>query len=168
MGRPKKNAAGQDLTLRDGNQPAEDVDMRLHEKNGVIHAKETDLPFELEGYASMPIPLEDNLSFLVCANTDIEMRRGRMSLPTGIVLKDGYRGLIMPTADNAAHGLLAEKGCRLSHSDVISTRAEKNIRLVLNIADDTSIHEQTNFGSRSRNLVISQGTPLAELILFKL
>ena len=44
----------------------------------------------------------------------------------------------------------------------------KEIRLVLSINDETMIHEQTSFGSHSRNLFIPKRTPLAEIMIFKL
>ena len=55
-------------------------------------------------------------------------------------------------------------------SDVISTQVgeKEEVRLVLSINDETMIQEQTNFGSRSRNLIIPKGTPLAILVIFKL
>lgn len=172
MGRPKKNVAEQALGQQSNNALAETKDAQQREENkagceAATQAQEKELPFELESYALMPVLSVDNSSFLICANTDIEVRPGRMLLLTGIILKDGFNGLIMPTADNAAHGLPVETGYRLLHSDVLATKADRKVKLVLRIADDTMTHEQTSFGSRSRNMVIPQGTPLAELMIFK-
>ena len=88
----------------------------------------------------------------------------------GITLRDGYSGLIIPITDNAIYGLPTESDYRLQHSDVISTQVgkEEEVMLVLSINDETMIQEQTNFGSRSRNLIIPKGTPLAVLMILKM
>jgi len=177
MARPKKNGVEQPLDLKDDKLPLEAENAQQSKGNEVQQQEneqqpeakeEFEVPFELESYAMHPIMSEDGSSFLILAPNDIEARQGRMYLKTGIVIKDGYRGLIVPTNDNAAYGLRTESDYRLQHSDVISMQAAKNMKLVLNINDDTMIQEQTNFGSRSRNLIIPKGTPLAELMIFKL
>ena len=88
----------------------------------------------------------------------------------GITLREGYRGLIVPIQANALYGIPTESDYRLQHSDVISTQVgeEEEVRLVLSINDETMIQEQTNFGSRSRNIIIPKGTPLAVLMILKM
>lgn len=173
MARPKKNEVEQPLNLEGDKLPIEGENAQEGAKNEAQQKtkeqeEEVDIPFELESHGMMPVKSADGSSFLILAPNDIEARQGRMYLNTGIVIKDGYRGLIVPTSDNAVHGLPTETDYRLQHSDVISMQAGKKLKLVLNINDDTMIQEQTNFGTRSRNLVIPKGTPLAELMIFKL
>lgn len=179
MARPKKNGVEQPLDLKDDKLPLEAENAQQSKGNEVQQQEneqqpeakeEFEVPFELESYAMHPIMSEDGSSFLILAPNDIEARQGRIFLKTGVIVKEGYRGLIVPTSDNAANGLPTETDYRLQHSDVISMQAASNreVKLVLNINDDTMIQEQTNFGSRSRNLVIPKGTPLAELMIFKL
>lgn len=168
MTRPKKNTAEDGNSIL-GNKLTVACDIARAEENAQqTQNREGDrLPFKLETYASMPLPSKDGSSFLICAHADIEAKRGRMMLPTGIVLNDGFFGIVVPTIDNAAHGLRTES-CRLTNSDVISTRAFGLVKLVINIGDDTKVQELTSFGSRYRDLVIPKGTPLAELIVFKI
>ena len=131
--------------------------------------EEDELPFEVED--GVPSPFDnDSVSFIIYAPTDIEARKGRIEVVTGITLIEGYRGLVVPITYNALHGLPTESDYRLQHSDVISTQVgeQEEIKLVLSINDETMIQEQTNFGSRSRNLIIPKGTPLAVLMIFKL
>jgi hypothetical protein len=178
MARPKKNGAEQPLNL-DGNnmsmenenasQSQENAAQQQSEKQVEEHEKENEFPFEVEGLNYEP-EINTNGSFVICAPYNIEARKGRIEVVTYFTLKEGYRGLIVPITDNAIYGLPTESDYRLQHSDVISTQVgeEEEVRLVLSINDETMIQEQTNFGSRSRNLIIPKGTPLAVLMIFKL
>lgn len=178
MARPKKNGAEQPLNL-DGNnmsmenenasQSQENAAQQQSEKQVEEHEKENEFPFEVEGLNYEP-EINTNGSFVICAPYNIEARKGRIEVVTYFTLKEGYRGLIVPITDNAIYGLPTESDYRLQHSDVISTQVgeKKKVKLVLSINDETMIQEQTNFGSRSRNLIIPKGTPLAVLMIFKL
>lgn len=169
MSRPKKNETEQPLILDGDKLPvgeekaAENANNEAETENN----KEV-LPIEVSDGAIQPLPSADRMSFVILASNDIDTRQGRIDLQTGIVIKDGYRGLVLPTYDNAAHGLCTETDYRLQHSDVIPMHVEKHVRVILNIADETLVQEQTAFGSHARNLRIPKGTPLAELVLFKL
>lgn len=177
MARPKKNGAEQPLNLDGNNMPMENENAQQSQENTAQqqseeqveeNEKENGLPFEIED--GVPSPIDNNGSFIIYAPNDIETRKGRMEVVTGITLKEGYRGLIVPITFNALHGLPTESDYRLQHSDVISTHVgeKEMVRLVLSINDETMIQEQTNFGSRSRNLIITKGAPLAILMIFKL
>lgn len=177
MARPKKNGAEQPLNLDGNNMPMENENAQQSQENTAQqqseeqveeNEKENGLPFEIED--GVPSPIDNNGSFIIYAPNDIETRKGRMEVVTGITLKEGYRGLIVPITFNALHGLPTESDYRLQHSDVISTHVgeKEMVRLVLSINDETMIQEQTNFGSRSRNLIIPKGAPLAILMIFKL
>lgn len=177
MARPKKNGAEQPLNLDGNNMPMENENAQQSQENTAQqqseeqveeNEKEYELPFEIED--GVPFPIDDNGSFIIYAPTDIETRKGRIPVKMGITLKEGYRGLIVPIEANALYGIPMESDYRLQYSDVISTQVgeEKEVMLVLSINDETMIQEQTNFGSRSRNLIIPKGTPLAILMIFKL
>ena len=177
MARPKKNGVEQPLNLDGNNMPMDNENAQQSQENAAQqqseeqveeNEKENELPFEIED--GVPSPIDNNGSFIIYAPTDIETRKGRIPVKMGITLREGYRGLIVPITDNAIYGLPTESDYRLQHSDVISTQVgeEEEVRLVLSINDETMIQEQTNFGSRSRNLIIPKGTPLAILIIFKL
>lgn len=178
MARPKKNSVEQPLNLNGNNMPMENENAPQSQENAAQQQseeqvekfeEEDELPFEVEGLQSDP-EVNTNGSFTICASQDIEARKGRMVIVTGITLKEGYRGLVIPITDNALFGLPTESDYRLQHSDVISTQVgeEEEVKLVLSINDETMIQEQTNFGSRSRNLIIPKGAPLAILMIFKL
>ena len=178
MARPKKNGVEQPLNLDGNNMPMENENAQQSQENAAQqqseeqveeNEKENELPFEIEDGVYSPIDNDSN-SFIIYAPNDIETRKGRMEVLTGITLKEGYRGLIIPITANAIYGLPTESDYRLQHSDVISTQVgeEEEVMLVLSINDETMIQEQTNFGSRSRNLIIPKGTPLAILVIFKL
>lgn len=178
MARPKKNSAEQPLNLDGNNMPMENENALQSQENTAQQQseeqveefeEEDELPFEVEGLQPDP-EVNTNSSFTICTPEDIEARKGRIEVVTGITLKEGYRGLIVPITFNALHGLPTESDYRLQHSDVISTQVgeKEMVRLVLSINDETMIQEQTNFGSRSRNLIIPKGTPLAVLMIFKL
>lgn len=177
MARPKKNGAEQPLNLDGNNMPMENENAQQSQENTAQqqseeqveeNEEEYELPFETED--GVPFPIDDNGSFIIYAPTDIETRKGRIPVKMGITLKEGYRGLIVPIKANALYGIPTESDYRLQHSDVISTQVgeEEEVMLVLSINDETMIQEQTNFGSRSRNLIIPKGTPLAVLMVFKL
>lgn len=177
MARPKKNGVEQPLNLDGNNMPMENENAQQSQENAAQqqneeqveeNEKENELPFEIED--GVPSPIDNNGSFIIYAPNDIETRKGRMEVVTGITLKEGYRGLIVPITFNALHGLPTESDYRLQHSDVISTHVgeKEMVRLVLSINDETMIQEQTNFGSRSRHLIIPKGSPLAILVIFKL
>lgn len=178
MGRPKKNGVEQPLNMGGDNMPMENENVQQSQENAakqqneeqIEELKEEDkIPFDIGD--DIPSPVENsNGSFIIYAPTDIESRKGRICVLTGVILKKGYRGLIVPITFNALHGLPTELYYRLQHSDVISTQVEEEaeVKLVLSINDETMIQEQTNFGSRSRNLIIPKGTPLAVLMIFKL
>lgn len=177
MARPKKNGVEQPLNLDGNNMPVENENAQQSQENAAQqqneeqveeNEKENELPFEIED--GVPSPIDNNGSFIIYAPNDIETRKGRMEVVTGITLKEGYRGLIVPIIFNALHGLPTESDYRLQHSDVISTHVgeKEMVRLVLSINDETMIQEQTNFGSRSRYLIIPKGSPLAVLLIFKL
>ena len=177
MARPKKNGVEQPLNLDGNNMPMENENAQQSQENAAQqqseeqveeNEKENELPFEIED--GVPSPIDNNGSFIIYAPTDIETRKGRIPVKMGITLIEGYSGLIIPITDNAIYGLPTESDYRLQHSDVISTQVgeEEEVRLVLSINDETMIQEQTNFGSRSRNLIIPKGTPLAILVIFKL
>ena len=178
MARPKKNGVEQPLNLDGNNMPMENENAQQSQENAYQqqseeqveeHEEENEFPFEVEGLNYEP-EINTNGSFVICAPYNIEARKGRIEVVTYFTLKEGYRGLIIPITDNAIYGLPTESDYRLQHSDVISTQVgeEEEVRLVLSINDETMIQEQTNFGSRSRNLIIPKGTPLAILMIFKL
>lgn len=177
MARPKKNGVEQPLNLDGNNMPMENENAQQSQENAAQqqseeqveeNEKENELPIEIED--GVPSPIDNNGSFIIYAPTDIESRKGRIPVNMGITLREGYRGLIVPITANAIYGLPTESYYRLQHSDVISTQVgeEEEVRVVLSINDETMIQEQTNFGSRSRNLIIPKGTPLAILVIFKL
>lgn len=177
MARPKKNGVEQPLNLDGNNMPMENENAQQSQENAAKqqseeqveeNEKENKLPFEIKD--GVPSPIDNNGSFIIYAPTDIETRKGRIPVKMGITLREGYSGLIVPIIDNAIYGLPTESDYRLQHSDVISTQIgeEEEVMLVLSINDETMIQEQTNFGSRSRNLIIPKGTPLAILVIFKL
>ncbi len=169
MPRPKKNASGQPLNNEDNKLLTESENAQQNASK-MAETKEEQMmsPIEVEEWAAQPIASADMMSFLIVAPNDIEVKQGRMYIATGIIIKDGYKGLIFPTPHNAINGLQAETDYHLTRSDIISMQAQKKVKLALNIEDDTVIQEHTNFGSRSRNIIIPKGTPLAELVLFKL
>lgn len=178
MARPKKNGVEQPLNLDGNNMPMENKNAQQSQENAAQQQseeqveefeEEDELPFDVEGLQPDP-EVNTNGSFIICTPKDIEARKGRIEVVTGITLKEGYRGLIVPITFNALHGLPTELDYRLQHSDVISTQVgeKEMVRLVLSINDETMIQEQTNFGSRSRNLIIPKGAPLAILMIFKL
>ena len=178
MARPKKNGVEQPLNLDGNNMPMENENAQQSQENAAQkqseeqveeNEKENELPFEIEDGVSSPIDNDSN-SFVIYAPNDIETRKGRIPVKMGITLRDGYSGLIVPITANAIYGLPTESDYRLQHSDVISTRVgeEEEVMLLLSINDETMIQEKTNFGSRSRNLIIPKGTPLAILVIFKL
>ena len=177
MARPKKNGVEQPLNLDGNNMPMENENAQQSQENAAQqqseeqveeNEEECELPFEIED--GVPSPINNNGSFIIYAPTDIETRKGRIPVKMGITLREGYRGLIVPIQANALYGIPTESDYCLQHSDVISTQVgeEEEVRLVLSINDETMIQEQTNFGSRSRNLIIPKGTPLAILVIFKL
>lgn len=177
MARPKKNGTEQPLNLDGNNMPMENKNAQQSQENAAQqqsekqveeNEKENELPFEIKN--GVPSPIDNNGSFIIYAPTDIESRKGRIPVKMGITLREGYRGLIVPIKANALYGIRTESDYRLQHSDVISTQVgeEEEVRLVLSINDETMIQEQTNFGSRSRNLIVPKGTPLAVLMIFKL
>ena len=177
MARPKKNGAEQPLNLDGNNMPMENENAQQSQENTALqqseeqveeNEEEYELPFEIED--GVPSPINDNGSFIIYAPTDIETRKGRIPVKMGITLREGYRGLIVPIEANALYGIPTESDYRLQYSDVISTQVgeKKKVMLVLSINDETMIQEQTNFGSRSRNLIIPKGAPLAILMIFKL
>lgn len=181
MARPKKNGTEQPLNLNGNNMPMENENAQQSQENAAQqqsekqveeqveeNEKENELPFEIMD--GVPSPIDNNGSFIIYAPTDIESRKGRIPVNMGITLREGYRGLIVPITANAIYGLPTESYYRLQHSDVISTQVgeEEDVRLVLSINDETMIQEQTNFGSRTRNLIIPKGVPLAILIVYKL
>lgn len=177
MARPKKNGVEQHLILDGNNMPMENENAQQSQENTAQqqseeqveeNEEEYELPFEIED--GVPSPIDDNGSFIIYAPTDIETRKGRIPVRMGITLREGYRGLIVPIEANALYGIPTESDYRLQHSDVISTHVgeKEMVRLVLSINDETMIQEQTNFGSRSRYLIIPKGSPLAVLLIFKL
>jgi len=178
MARPKKNGVEQPLNLDGNNMPMENKNAQQSKENTAQQQSEEQVE-EFEEEDELPFKVEDGVpslfdndsgSFIIYAPTDIEARKGRIEVVTGITLIEGYRGLVVPITYNALHGLPTESDYRLQHSDVISTQVgeKEEIKLVLSINDETMIQEQTNFGSRSRNLIIPKGTPLAVLMIFKL
>lgn len=178
MARPKKNGVEQPLNLDGNNMPMENENAQQSQENAAQqqseeqveeHEEENEFPFEVEGLNYEP-EINTNGSFVICAPYNIEAHKGRIEVVTYFTLKEGYRGLIVPITDNAIYGLPTESDYRLQHSDVISTQVgeKEKVKFVLSINDETMIQEQTNFGSRSRNLIIPKGTPLAILVIFKL
>lgn len=177
MARSKKNGAEQPLNLDGNNMPIENENAQQSQENTAQqqseeqveeNEEEYELPFKIED--GVPSPIDDNGSFIIYAPTDIQTRKGRIPVRMGITLREGYRGLIVPIRANALYGIPTELDYRLQHSDVISTQVgeEEEVMLVLSIDDETMVQEQTNFGSRSRNLIIPKGAPLAILMIFKL
>ena len=178
MARPKKNGVEQPLNLDGDNMPMENENAQQSQENTAQqqseeqveeHEEKDELPFEIENGVPLPYCIKEG-SFTIHAPNDIEARKGRIPVRMGITLREGYRGLVIPIKANALCGLPTESDYRLQHSDVISTHVEEKgeVMLVLSINDETMIQEQTNFGSRSRNLIIPKGTPLAVLMIFKL
>lgn len=178
MARPKKNAVEQPLNLDGNNMPVENENAQQSQENAaqqqseeqVEEFKEEDgYPFDVKDGVPLPFGINEG-SFTIYAPNDIEARKGRIPVKMGITLRKGYRGLIVPIKANALCGLPTESDYRLQHSDVISIHVEEEgqVMLLLSINDETRIQEQTNFGSRSRNLIIPKGAPLAILMIFKL
>ncbi len=122
---------------------------------------------EVADWAAQPSISADMSTLGIVAPSDIEVRKGRMYIDTGITVKDGYSGLIFPTPLNAAYGIETSVGYRMMHSDVIPTKVYGKVKLVLNIEDETSVRVCTASSTRFCNLVIPKGAPLAELVLFK-
>lgn len=178
MARPKKNGVEQPLNLDGNNMPVENKNAQQSQENAaqqqseeqVKEFKEEDgYPFDVKDGVPLPFGINEG-SFTIYAPNDIEARKGRIPVKMGITLRKGYRGLIVPIKANALCGLPTESDYRLQHSDVISIHVEEEgqVMLLLSINDETRIQEQTNFGSRSRNLIIPKGAPLAILMIFKL
>lgn len=178
MARPKKNGVEQPLNLDGNKMPMENENAQQSQENAaqqqgeeqVEEFKEEDgRSFDVKDGVPRPFGINEG-SFTIYAPNDIEARKGRIPVRMGITLREGYRGLIVPIKANAICGLPTESDYRLQHSDVISTHVEEKgeVMLVLSINDETMIQEQTNFGSRSRNLIIPKGAPLAILMIFKL
>lgn len=178
MARPKKNGVEQPLNLDGNNMPMENKNAQQCQENAAQQQSEEQVeefeeedgyPFDVKDGVPFPFGINEG-SFTIYAPNDIEARKGRIPVRMGITLREGYRGLIVPIKANALYGLPTESDYRLQHSDVISTHVEEKgeVMLVLSINDETMIQEQTNFGSRSRNLIILKGTPLAVLMIFKL
>lgn len=178
MARPKKNGVEQPLKLDGNNMPMENENAQQSQKNEAQQQSEEQVekfeeedgyPFDVKDGVPLPFGINEG-SFTIYAPNDIEARKGRIPVRMGITLREGYRGLIVPIKANALCGLPTESDYRLQHSDVISTHVEEKgeVMLVLSINDETMIQEQTNFGSRSRNLIITKGAPLAVLMVFKL
>lgn len=174
----KKNGVEQPLNLDDNNMPVENKNAQQSQENAaqqqseeqVKEFKEEDgYPFDVKDGVPLPFGINEG-SFTIYAPNDIEARKGRIPVKMGITLRKGYRGLIVPIKANALCGLPTESDYRLQHSDVISIHVEEEgqVMLLLSINDETRIQEQTNFGSRSRNLIIPKGAPLAILMIFKL
>ena len=178
MARPKKNGAEQPLNLDGNNMPMENENAQQSQENTaqqqsdeqVEELEEEDgYPFDVKDGVPLPFCINEG-SFTIYAPNNIEARKGRIPVRMCITLREGYRGLIVPIKANALYGIPTESDYRLQHSDVISTHVEEKgeVMLVLSINDETMIQEQTNFGSRSRNLIIPKGAPLAILMIFKL
>lgn len=178
MARPKKNGAEQPLNLDGNNMPMENENAQQSQENTaqqqseeqVVELEEEDgYPFDVKDGVPLPFGINEG-SFAIYAPNNIEARKGRIPVRMRITLREGYRGLIVPIKANALYGIPTESDYRLQHSDVISTHVEEKgeVMLVLSINDETMIQEQTNFGSRSRNLIIPKGAPLAILMIFKL
>lgn len=178
MARPKKNGAEQPLNLDGNNMPIENENAPQSQENAAQQQSEEQVEefeeedgrsFDVKDGVPRPFGINEG-SFTIYAPNDIEARKGRIPVRMGITLREGYRGLIVPIKANAICGLPTESDYRLQHSDVISTHVEEKgeVMLVLSINDETMIQEQTNFGSRSRNLIIPKGAPLAILMIFKL
>ncbi len=169
MGRPRKNGVEPLLNMEGDKLHMSNENAQQNASNATEHEQDKQVsPIEVENWAMSPLYNPSRNSFLIEAPNDIEIRQGRMEIVTGTIICDGYFGIILPLHDNAAKGLPVEKGYRLQHSDVISMTAQKKVRLMLNINDETMVQEHTNHGSRYRSLVIPKGTPLAELVVFKL
>lgn len=178
MARPKKNGVEQPLNLDGNNMPMENENAPQSQENAAQQQSEEQVKefkeedgrsFDVKDGVPRPFGINEG-SFTIYAPNDIEARKGRIPVRMGITLREGYRGLIVPIKANAICGLPTESDYRLQHSDVISTHVEEKgeVMLVLSINDETMIQEQTNFGSRSRNLIIPKGAPLAILMIFKL
>lgn len=178
MARPKKNGVEQPLNLDGNNMPMENENAPQSQENAAQQQSEEQVEefkeedgrfFDVKDGVPCPFGINEG-SFTIYAPNDIEARKGRIPVRMGITLREGYRGLIVPIKANAICGLPTESDYRLQHSDVIPTHVEEKeeVMLVLSINDETMIQEQTNFGSRSRNLIIPKGAPLAVLMIFKL
>lgn len=178
MARPKKNGAEQPLNLDGNNMPMENENAQQSQENAAQQQSEEQVeeleeedgdPFDVKDGVPLPLGINEG-SFTIYAPNNIEARKGRIPVRMCITLREGYRGLIVPIKANALYGIPTESDYRLQHSDVISTHVEEKgeVMLVLSINDETMIQEQTNFGSRSRNLIIPKGAPLAILMIFKL
>lgn len=178
MARPKKNSVEQPLNLDGNNMPMENENAQQSQENAAQQQSEEQVEelkeeegrsFDVKDGVPRPFGINEG-SFTIYAPNDIEARKGRIPVRMGITLREGYRGLIVPIKANALCGLPTESDYCLQHSDVIPIHVEEKgeVMLVLSINDETMIQEQTNFGSRSRNLIIPKGAPLAILMIFKL
>ena len=139
MARPKKNDVEQPLNLDGNNMPMENENAQQSQENAAQqqseeqveeNEKENGLPFEIED--GVPSPIDNNGSFIIYAPKDIEARKGRIEVVTGITLIKGYRGLVVPITYNALHGLPTESDYRLQHSDVIGRRRRNGKARTLN------------------------------------
>jgi hypothetical protein len=164
MGRPRKNAI-ETSTLPKSDDMYAEQDAAAQTANKPAKSEAAISPIEVENWGKVRPENHELTSFIIDAPNDIEVRRGRMEIVTGVNIKDGYRGIVLPTYENAAMGLPTEMNYLLTHSDIIAMSVQGKVKLVLNINDETMIQEHTRHGSRYRSLVIPKGTTLAELII---
>lgn len=168
MGRPRKNGVESPQITEGDKLPTNDKNAQ----NSTSIACQTQrerimLPISVEQWAEQSIIGSDVSSLLIMAPVDIEVKKGRMYIDTGINIINGYYGLIFPTPLNAAYGIETSVGYRMMRSDIIPMKVQNKVKLVLNIEDETSVRVCTASSTRFRNLIIPKGVPLAELVLFK-
>lgn len=168
MGRPRKNGIespqiteGDKLSINDENAPNSTSIACQTQRERIM------LPISIEQWAESSIMGIDVSSLLIMAPVDIEVKKGRMYIDTGININDEYYGLVFPTSLNAAYGIETSVGYRMMHSDIIPMKVQNRVKLVLNVEDETSVRVCTASSTRFRNLIIPKGAPLATLVLFK-
>lgn len=111
----------------------------------------------------------DDCNSRICAlyvSEDIPLKQGQINVPVSQIAESNTDVLVVSTSDNSINGLLVEGGKRLKHSFVVPTTFVGNaeIRVTLNIQDETNILRQTQFGTRMDSLVLPKGTHVANLV----
>lgn len=104
--------------------------------------------------------------YVVYAPTDIELRRGRVVVPLEIKLS-GFGGIITDTPDNARYGIRVHNGQRMVKSHIIPVIATGELEAVISVEEETLFTEKTALGTRTRNVFIKAGEPIAKLAIVK-
>lgn len=102
------------------------------------------------------------------ASEDVALHQGGVIVPTTHKIINCKGAMIVSTQDNATHGLLVEDNKRLASSFVVpmTVVTDSEACVVINVVDDVNILRQTQYGTRMDNLVIPEGTHIADLVVF--